>query len=263
MKTRIGGAEIAYDDRGRGRPLLFIHAFPLGLSMWDPQAEALASAFRVIRFDVRGFGGSPPRDEPLTMDRIADDAAGLLDHLELTAAVVCGLSMGGYAALAFSRRYAHRLDRLVLADTKAGPDSDSARRDRHDLAVKVRFDGPRAAADVLTPKLVGETTLKERPELISRIRRIILANSPAGIAAALEALASRPDSAPSLAAIRAPTLVVCGSEDVLTPLAESEALHRAIPESRLEVIPRAGHLSNLENPPAFNTALSQFLESAG
>src|SRR5207247_1381595 len=83
-----------------------------------------------------------------------------------------------------------------------------------------------------------------------------LANSPAGIAAALEALASRPDSAPSLAAIRAPTLVVCGSEDVLTPLAESEALHRAIPENRLEVIPRAGHLSNLENPPAFNPALS-------
>ena len=259
MKAWVGGAEIAYEDKGRGRPIVFLHAFPLELHMWDPQAEALSSAFRVIRLDARGFGGSPPRNEPLTMDRIADDAAALLDHLELSEAIVCGLSMGGYAALAFARRFSHRLEALVLADTRAGNDSEDARRDRLALAAKVRAEGSRVAADAFVPKLVGETTHKERPELVARVRRIILGNPPTGIATGLEGLAARPDSAPFLGAIRAPTLVICGAEDVLTPPAESEALQRAISGSRLEIVPRAGHLSNLENPAAFHTVLQAFL----
>lgn len=227
--------------------------------MWDPQAVFFASSHKVIRFDARGFGGSPPGDGLLTMERIADDAVALLDHLGLSRAVVCGLSMGGYAALALVRRHADRLKGLVLADTRAGADSDAARAARAAQADKVRKEGPLAIADAVLPKLVGETTHKRRPELVARLRETIAANPPRGIADALAGLAARADSTPTLREIRVPTLVVCGAEDAITPLAESEILVRGIKRSRLEVIPEAGHLSSMENPEGFNEVVGRFL----
>ena len=259
MKAKIAGAEIEYEARGQGPAVLFFHAFPLGMFMWDAQADALAASHRVIRFDARGFGASPPGDSLLTMERIADDGAALLDHLGVSQAVVAGCSMGGYAAFAFVRRHADRLKGLVLQDTRAGADGEEARRNRAALAEKVRKEGAGAAAEAFLPKLVGETTHRERPELVARLRERILATSPRGIADALAGLASRADSTSTLREVRVPTLVVCGAEDVLTPVAESEAIQKAVAGSRLEVIPRAGHLANLENPAACNEALLSFL----
>jgi 3-oxoadipate enol-lactonase len=257
--ARIAGADLAYDVQGRGPALLFLHAFPLGLGMWEPQVRAFASSHLVIRFDARGFGGSPPGDGLLTMERIADDAVALLDHLGVSQAVVCGLSMGGYAAFALVRRHADRLKALVLADTRAGADTDAARTARAAQADTTRKKGSAAIADAVLPKLVGETTHKQRPELLARLRETIAANPPRGIADALAGLAARADATPMLREIRVPTLVVCGSEDVITPLAESETLVRGIAGSRLEVVPAAGHLSSLENPEGFNDALRKFL----
>jgi len=259
MKARIAGTEIEYEADGDGPTVLFLHAFPLGLFMWDAQATALRATHRVVRFDARGFGGSPRGDSLLTMERIADDGAALLDHLGLSQAVVAGCSMGGYAAFAFVRRHADRLMGLVLQDTRAGADSEDARKGRATLAQRVRKEGAVAAADAFLPKLLGETTHEERPELRTYVRERILANPPAGIANALGGLAARADSTPTLREIRVPTLVVCGAEDTVTPVTESEALRRSIAGSRLEVIPRAGHLSNLENPAAFNEVLMSFL----
>ena len=258
--ARIAGGDLAYDVVGQGPALLFLHAFPLGMVMWEPQARAFASSHQVIRFDARGFGGSPPGDGLLTMERIADDAVALLDHLGVSRAAVCGLSMGGYAALALVRRHPDRLKALVLADTRAGADSATARAARAAQADKVRKEGSAAIADAVLPKLVGETTHKQRPELLARLRETIAANPPRGIADALAGLAARADSTPTLREIRVPTLVVCGGEDVLTPLDESEALVRGIAGSRLEVVPAAGHLSSLENPEGFNEALGKFLK---
>jgi pimeloyl-ACP methyl ester carboxylesterase len=259
VKARIAGAEIAYDDGGEGEPILFLHAFPLGLFMWDVQAEALRPRHRVVRFDARGFGGSPAGDALLTMERIGDEAAALLDHLGLERAVVAGCSMGGYAAFAMVRRHPQRVRALVLQDTRAGADSPEARRNRALLAEKTLKQGAQAAADAFLPKLLGDTTHQERPALVSRIREAILATSPRGIANALQGLGARADSTPTLREIRVPTLVVCGVEDTITPLAESEAMHQALAGSTLAAIPRAGHLANLENPEAVNAALLEFL----
>jgi 3-oxoadipate enol-lactonase len=259
MKARIGGALLEYDTQGSGSAVLFLHAFPLELFMWDAQAAALRAAHQVIRFDARGFGGSPPGDSLLTMERIADDAKGLLDHLGVGQAVVAGCSMGGYAAFAFVRRHPDRLKGLVLQDTRAGADTEEARRNRATLAEKVRKEGAVAAADAFLPKLLGATTHKERPEIVARLRERILAGSPAGFANALHGLAARADSTPTLREIRVPTLVYCGAEDTITPPAESEAMHAAIAGSRLEVIPRAGHLANLESPADVNRLLLDFL----
>jgi 3-oxoadipate enol-lactonase len=257
--AQVAGTRLHYDVRGKGPAVLFLHAFPLDLTMWDEQARALEATHRVVRFDARGFGGTPPGEGLLTMERIADDASALLDHLEVPSAVVCGVSMGGYAALACVRRHADRLRGLVLADTRATPDSDEGRRTRAAQAERVRKEGPPAIADAFLPKLVGETTHRERPQVVARVREMILGGSSRGIADALAGLAARADSRPTLREIRVPTLVVCGAEDALTPVADSEALQAGIAGSRLVVLPRAGHLSNLEAPAEFGAALKEFL----
>ncbi len=263
MKVLIGGAEVNCSDEGSGEVIVFLHAFPLGLAMWDDQAAALAASHRVVRYDDRGFGGSPVSDGALTMDRIADDAAAILDHLSIDRAVVCGCSMGGYAALAFARRHPQRLRGLVLQDTRAGADTPEARARRSELAKKVLEEGPEAVAAVFVPGLLGATTRASNPRLVAKVRKTILANPRRGLANALLGLGARPDSASTLPTIRVPALVLCGAEDVLTPPAESEALHAGIADSRLEIVAKAGHLSNMERPEAVNRLLTSFLEHLG
>jgi pimeloyl-ACP methyl ester carboxylesterase len=262
VRTTIDGVDVEYEARGEGPAVLLLHAFPLGLSMWDAQVEALATTHRVVRFDARGFGGSAVGDGPLTMERIADDGAALLDHLRIETAVVGGCSMGGYAAFAFVRRHPQRLAGLVLQDTRAGADGAEARANRATTAAKVLAEGAPAAVEAFLPKLVGETSHRERPALVASLRERILAASPQGIASALHGLAARADSRETLPTIAVPTLVLVGAEDVLTPPAEATTMAAAIPRARLDVIPAAGHLASLENPAAVNAALRAFLASA-
>lgn len=263
MKARIGGGDLAYEVRGKGPTLVLLHAFPLGLAMWDAQAEVFAQRFQVVRFDARGFGGSPPGDGLLTMERIADDAVLLLDHLGLSRAIVCGLSMGSYAALAMVRRHPLRLRALVLCSGRPGADDEEGRRKRALMAEKVLREGAAPAADTMVPLLLGATTLKERPEVAARVRALILGNPPRGIADALAGLAARADSTATLREVRVPTLVMCGEEDPITTPAEARKLHEGIAGSRMDVLPRAGHLINMEDPPAFDAALGRFLTTLG
>lgn len=257
-KINIGGAEIQYEDKGNGPAVLFLHAFPLSLGMWDGQ-DALASRYRIIRFDARGFGGSDVGDAILTMDRIADDAAVLIERLRLGPVILAGCSMGGYAALAFAQKHASLLRGLVLVDTRAGADSPEARKGRGDLAAQVMKEGPQAALDAFLPKVAGETTKKSRADVMARLKDMMLATSPQGISDGLHGIAARPDSTPFLREISVPTLVVCGEEDVITPRAEAEALQRGIKGAELAMISKAGHLPSMETPEAFNAVLQAFL----
>lgn len=259
MKLKLAGGEIAWDGRGAGPVLILLHAFPLSRRMWDPQWEAPFEGWRLLRFDDRGFGESPPTGGILTMERIADDAAGLLDHDGAGKAVVCGVSMGGYAALAFARRHPDRLAGLVLADTRAGADTPEARAGRSQLAEHIRREGSAVAAEML-PKLLGATTRDQRPELASELAAQIAANPAEGLCDALAGLAARADSGPELRRIAVPTLVVCGEEDEITPPDESRRMAESIPGARLELIPEAGHLASVERPEAFNRALAGFLD---
>lgn len=259
MRLALDGGAIEYAVAGDGPALLLLHAFPLGHFMWDAQAAALASKYRVIRFDARGFGGSDRAQGPLTMERIADDGALLLDHLGIDKAVVGGCSMGGYAAFAFVRRHPQRLAGLVLQDTRAGADTAEAKANRAALAARVLAEGASTAVDAFLPKLVGETTRRERPAVVAALRERILATSPRAIANALQGLAARADSRETLPTIAVPTLVLVGTEDVLTPPPEAVTIAAAIPRARLDVIPGAGHLANLESPDAVNAVLRAFL----
>jgi 3-oxoadipate enol-lactonase len=262
LKARLAGSELHYDVRGDGPALLFLHAFPLGLFMWEGQARAFAATHRVIRFDARGFGATAAGDGPLSMERIADDAALLLDHLGIGQAVVAGCSMGGYVAFAMVRRHRDRLRGLVLQNTRSGADTLEARGNRGVLAAKVLKEGAGAAADAFLPRLLGASTRRERPQLEAGLRDAILETSPRGIANALLGLGARADSNPTLREIAVPTLVLGGTEDVLTPPAEAEAMAAAISGSQLTILPAAGHLANLENPEAYDAALAGFLRRA-
>jgi 3-oxoadipate enol-lactonase len=261
MKIEINGINIAYADEGAGLAVIFIHAFPLNQTMWDDQVAALRSRFRVITLDLRGFGRSDAPAGPYSMDQMAADVRALMQALSIESAVIAGCSMGGYVALAFYRNYPEAARALVLADTRASADTEEARDRREKSAEKAEREGARAIADDMTPLLLGSTTEQKRPEIVQRVRAMVEANSPRGIAAAQRGMAARSDSVSLLSVITCPALVVIGSEDKLVGLAEAEALRNKIPDARLRVIESAGHLPNLEQPEEFTRALIEFLET--
>ncbi|MGC3974196.1 MAG: alpha/beta fold hydrolase [Nitrospira sp.] len=260
MFFQTQGIRLAYDDEGSGLPIVFLHAFPLNRSMWTPQIKALSTQFRTIAVDLRGHGES---DAPLwsfSLDQYADDVAALLDHLNIPQAVLVGLSMGGYVSLAFSRTYGNRLIGLVLADTRAQADSPEGRTGRFHLAQIAYTQGTEAVANTMLPKLLGTTSLRNKPELVESIRRTIRHNPVSGILVNLMAMAERRDSVAHLSAILCPTLIVMGEEDHTTPLVDAQLLASHIPNARLAVIATAGHVSNCEQPELFNDLLRGFVE---
>jgi 3-oxoadipate enol-lactonase len=259
METSLNGIRMRYEEVGSGPAVLLVHAFPLSGAMWRHQVAALRDRYRVIVPDLRGFGGTDAPPGNYSMDQHVDDLAALLEYLGAGSAALVGLSMGGYISLAFWRRYQDKVAALVLADTRAGADSVEGRAGRETNARLAEEQGAAAIAEKMIPGLVAPGASQAvRDEL----RGLILATSPVGIAGALRGMAARPDSTPDLASIRVPTLVVVGNEDGLTPPAEAEMIHKGVGGSSLAHISGAGHLSNLEQPEAFNAILSGFLEQA-
>jgi len=246
-------------DTGSGQPVLLLHAFPLNSRMWEPQMGALAARARLLAPDLPGFGLSPPPPAAPSLDDYARQVVGVLDALEVDRVVVVGLSMGGYLAFRLVGELGRRLVGLVLANTRATPDAESGALARHRLAAEVEARGVEVAASEFLPKLLGATTQRVRPAFVDRVRDIIRENTPAGVAAALRAMAARPDSTPLLAGIRCPVLCVAGEEDMLTPPEVARDMAERIPGGRAMVISEAGHLTNLEAPQAFNEALAGFL----
>jgi len=263
LRANINGIELGYDDHGVGLPIIFLHAFPLNRSMWTGLTTALLKEqrFRLVTLDWRGFGESNLYDHVSTMEQFADDVAALMDTLGMQQAVLCGLSMGGYAAFAFLRKYPERLRGLVLCDTRPGADTAEAQANREQVARLVEEQGVEPFADLQLPKLLSEYTRQHNSEVERRVRQMINSATPAGIAAASRGMALRADSTGSLTTITCPTLVVVGEYDGLTPPAVAQAYASSIPGTQVDVVPLAGHLSNLEQPEAFLEAVRPFLIS--
>jgi pimeloyl-ACP methyl ester carboxylesterase len=256
--TLVDDTSIAYDDVGTGLPVVFLHAFPLNRTMWEPQIGALVAECRCIPIDMRGFGESPPAP-PYAMDRYADDVAAVLDALQIQRAVVVGLSVGGYVAFAMWRRHRDRIRGLVFADTRAGADTIETVGRHRELIEIAESQGSTAVANRQIASLVGKTSRDKRPDIYDAVHRMIAEASVEGITGALEAMIARPDSSETCATIDVPALVIVGDEDVATPVDEARRLASLIAGSRLEILTQAGHLSNVERPAAFNTVVSEFL----
>lgn len=251
--------ELYHRDTGIGLPVVLLHAFPLSSAMWLAQRESLASGYRVITPDQRGFGGSALGSDPPDLDRVADDVAALLDAKEIDSAVIGGLSMGGYVAMAVLRRHPQRVRGLLLADTKASADSEPVREKRASIAATVEAGDLTPLVSEVLPTLVGPTTVSSRQLVLGRIRGMVQSAPGPAVAWAQRAMAARPDSFDTLRAVRVPALVIVGEEDELSPPAEAEQLAEAIPQAHLVRLPAAGHLSAVETPEPFNAAVAAFL----
>src|SRR5689334_12618 len=258
-QVRINNIQIEYTDTGVGRPIVLIHGYPFNRALWTEQIPALSNSNRIIAPDLRGFGDSDASSETSTMNLLAEDVALLMDQLEIPRATIGGLSMGGYVALAFYKKFPSRVRGLVLADTRASSDTDESKQTRAQQAEKGLSEGMAGIADAMLPKLLTPETVSKRPEIVKFVRDMMLQAKPEGAAAALRGMAEREDQTPLLSKISVPTLILVGSEDAITPVADSEKMQNAIDDSRLVVLDHAGHVSNLERTQQFNDAFLHFL----
>jgi 3-oxoadipate enol-lactonase len=256
--AQINNLQLAYTDAGIGRPVVLIHGYPFNRSLWNEQVAALSSSCRVLAPDLRGFGESDAAPDTATMNVMAQDVVLLLNHLGIVRATICGLSMGGYVALALYKQLPSRVRALVLADTRAQADTDEAKQTRFQQAEKALSEGMASIADAMLPKLLTPETVSKRPGVVKHVRDMILKTKPDAAAAALRGMAERDDQTELLSKISVPTLILVGSGDAITPVVDSETMHRAIPHSHLVVLENAGHVSNLERTEEFNAALLEF-----
>ncbi len=257
---------LAHDDLGPrdGQPVLLVHGHPFDRSMWRPQAVYLAErGYRVVTPDLRGYGGSATIDTKTGLDVFASDLAELADRLGLASFVLGGLSMGGQIVMQLTKDHPGRVKALLLADTFPGLDTPAAKQARYDTAARITEEGMEHYADELLPKMISKQTRATRPDVEAHVRKMMREAPKEGAAAALRGRAERPDYTPMLKHIDVPALVVVGSEDEFTPVADAELIHREIRGSTLVVVEGAGHLPNLERETEFDEALSTFLKNSG
>lgn len=258
MHVLLDGQPIAYSDDGQGTPLVLLHAFAADRNLWQPQVQALSRQYRVIAVDLRGFGASGRTNGcPVDVDRYADDVAALLKGLGIGQAVAGGISMGGYVVLALVQRHPHLLRGLLLANTRAGADSDPARAARTVLAQALQQQGSAAVAAFYGDKLFGPTMSEQAR---GEVRAMMLRQHPQAMISALLGMARRPDRSALLEQIALPALIVSGTADTLIPSSESNFMHQRIRGSTFIDIADAGHLSNLDKPQEFNRAVGDFME---
>ncbi len=255
----IGDRRLHYLAEGEGEPILWIHGFPLGGEIYSSQLSI--QGFRHIIPDLPGFGQSDPYDLPeeTTISQYASDLLGLLDALKIEKAVVAGLSMGGYVSFELARVAPERLLGLILIDTKETADDPEGQKTRMSSIEMIRRTGrTREFVDGMLPKLLSPGS-KANPDLVETLRSLMASASITAVVAAQHAMAQRIDSSSVLPTISCPTLVVAGTEDVITPPAITERMGGAIPGASIRLIEGSGHLPPIEKPTEFNAVVREFL----
>jgi 3-oxoadipate enol-lactonase len=255
--------ELSYNESGRGSTVVLIHAFPLSRELWTSTIRALSTGYHVLAPDLLGFGDSP-LSAPLetSMEAYGDHIIALLEEKKIKKAVFVGCSIGGYILFPLYRRYPSLFRGLVLVDTKAELDPPEAQKAR--LQNAALFEGPNPPAEFfegMLARLLGATTQRERPGVVSSVRRMMSQASPNGVAAALRAMAARSDSTSLLSSIHTPTLVLTGEEDQITPPTEAKIMASKIPNGSFVMAPKSGHLPSIEAPEFFQKELLSFLST--
>jgi 3-oxoadipate enol-lactonase len=244
--------KVAYADRGAGPALVLLHGFPLDSSIWDDTGEYLEQHFRVITPDLRGFGRTAS-DQPFSIESLADDVHEFLKQLRVAPYFLGGLSMGGYVAQAFAKKYPSELHTLVLINTKSAADTAEGKKGRDQMIELVRESGSRAIADQMFPKMIAAGSAQS--PAAKKLRSTMEGCPALTIEHALSAMREREDFTPLLSTFAKPILIVVGDQDAIASPDIARAMHAAAPKSRLAIIPGAGHMSPLEQPRAFADAL--------
>src|ERR1700693_1559034 len=258
-RLRSDDAEIFYEIRGKGPPVVLLHPFPCHHEFWNP-AAALDSRYRLILPDLRGHGDSEIGEGPALTQKHASDIMRLLDAAGIGKAAFAGCSIGGYILFEFWRRFRERIASLALCDTRPQADTAEARANRLKAADAVLEQGTEPFIETMIPKLMGRTTVSTRPDLVDGARAMMRRMSAEDISQVQRGMAERPDSVADLKTIKVPTLIAIGEEDVLATVADGELMRQNIAASQLKVIPKAGHYAPWEQPGAVGTVLRQFLD---
>ena len=246
---------LSFSEQGRGPALVLLHAYPLDHSMWQNQMDVFSDRYRVITPDVFGFGGSqPPR--PWTMTHMGDALLALLDQLNIDKCILAGLSMGGYICIPFALAHLHRIECLVLAHTRARADVEAETAARNKMISDLKNGGPSILPDKMVPRLLAATASEDIKKMVRQSIERVSAEASIN---AVTAMRDRVDQTANLSLITCPTLVITGGADAIIKVEDSERMAAAIPGAELRVIDGTGHLSNLEDPAAFNQALDEFL----
>jgi 3-oxoadipate enol-lactonase len=260
--VRSDDADIAYEVRGKGAPVVLLHPFPCHRDFWHPVAAALESRYRLILPDLRGHGDSEAGDGPAFMSKHAADIARILDSTGDGRAAFIVCSIGGYIFFEFWRRFRQRVSAIAICDSRPQPDSPEARTNRLNSAAAVLESGTEPFFDKMVPQLIGRTTVASRPDIIAGARAMMRKMSAEDVNQVLRGVAERPDSIPDLKSIDVPAMIAIGEEDVLSTPADGELMRQHIRGSRLSVIPKAGHYAPYEQPEMVGPLLRQFLNDA-
>lgn len=252
----LNGVRIAYARRGQGVPLILLHGYPLDHSIWEPLYPLLAGQFDLILPDLRGFGRSEVVEAPYSVVDMAADVAALLDHLGIQGAAIAGHSMGGYVALAFARACPGRLRGLGLISSQAGADTPERKQGRYATATEILEKGVGPVAASMPAKLSPNVVIQ------ARLRRLIAAQQPAGLAGALKAMAERLDSTFLLVSPGFPVVIVHGAKDELIPIERAREVEAAVPHAHLVEVAEAGHMPMMEAPQITAQALIHLLSPA-
>jgi len=258
----VRGIRFNVRQQGTGSPVLLVHGFPLDLTMWNAQIEALSQRYHVIAPDLRGFGASESMSSDVySMEQFADDLADLLDTLEVTEQVTfCGLSMGGYIAWQFWRKHRARLKKLILCDTRAAANTPQGAETRRKMANHVLRSGTGEIAALMLPNLLADSTRKKNQGIVEKLTTVIRNTDPRAIAAAQHGMAQRDDFSDELADIDIQTLLLVGEQDTLTTSGEMQGIANCMPRAHMVTLPNAGHMSPMENPQVANQAILDFLK---
>jgi pimeloyl-ACP methyl ester carboxylesterase len=253
-KIQVNNIALAYEKLGSGAPLMLVHGFPLDHTIWAEVVELLKDQATVILPDLRGFGQSTTVETPYTMSDMADDLAGLLDHLGLDKAAFAGHSMGGYVCLAFAKKYPQRVSGLGLVASQAAADSPERKAGRYQTAGEVSQKGVGIVAEGMTPKLSAN------PAVQAYVRPLMERQTPAAVMGALKAMAEREDTLTSLSAAVFPVNLIHGDEDVLIPIERAQEIKAALPSARLTALKGIGHMPMMEAPSETANGIRWLLE---
>lgn len=260
LNIKLNNFSVSYDDLGvDNNPVIFLHGYPFDKTMWQNQLDFLKSSNRVIACDIRGFGKSTDEYSSLSMDLFADDLIEFMDMLHIEKAIICGLSMGGFIALNAQKRFPERFEALILCDTQCISDTKDVQKKRYEIMNQITAEGVTDFNEGFVKSVFHKDSLIHKKERVEKLREIVFSNSEHIIIMGLKALAERSETCSTLNEIQIPTMIICGREDEVTPLKESEFMHKNIEGSELHIIENAGHVPNLEHPEEFNTLLMDFV----
>ena len=238
----VNGINLAYSRRGKGTPLVLVHGFPLDSTSWSEIVPLLEDKFDIILPDLRGFGQSTTVETPYTISEMADDIAGLLDHLGIEKAAIAGHSMGGYVALAFAKKYPHRVSGLGLISSQALADAPEGKERRYKTAADVAEKGVGVVVEAMTPKLSSDSRVQ------AFVRSVIEKQSKEGVIGALKAMAEREDLTSILSSFNFPFVLIHGDADALIPVDRAIEIKLEVPSAVLIDLKNAGHMPMREFP---------------